>query len=263
MSRTRTAAVFILLLLVGAGCAGAREGGLEPSKRPRASSRSYLTIDVDPAYGQRNQGAAREITLTFSEPIANRDSARAFFAVTPVVKGALEWTAPDRLRFTPSERWAYRTDVSVVLKGGAAGIKSERGHYLAEDFKSFFTVAGDRVIDVDLSDQRLTLLQDEAAVLSCPISSGKAGWNTPTGYFDVYAKDRMIDMASTPEAVEFYRVPEVPFVLWFHGSYSIHGTYWHNEFGRPRSHGCINAPMDAAEFIYDWAPVGTPVNVHE
>ena len=59
-----------------------------------------------------------------------------------------------------------------------------------------------------------------------------------------------------------YDLPGVQWVSWFSGDYSIHGTYWHHNFGHPMSHGCINATDGDAEFIYNWAPVGTPVYIH-
>src|SRR5215207_2486857 len=59
-----------------------------------------------------------------------------------------------------------------------------------------------------------------------------------------------------------YNVPDVPWVLYFTNSgHALHGTYWHNNFGTPMSHGCINLPMDVAAWLYDWAPLGTPVLV--
>jgi lipoprotein-anchoring transpeptidase ErfK/SrfK len=57
-------------------------------------------------------------------------------------------------------------------------------------------------------------------------------------------------------------VPDVPWVLYFTNSgHALHGTNWHNNFGTPMSHGCINLPMDVAAWLYDWAPLGTPVLV--
>jgi lipoprotein-anchoring transpeptidase ErfK/SrfK len=59
-----------------------------------------------------------------------------------------------------------------------------------------------------------------------------------------------------------YDLPNVPHVMYFHKGYAIHGTYWHNNFGRRMSHGCVNANKAAAAWLYNWAPVGTPVKVH-
>jgi len=57
-------------------------------------------------------------------------------------------------------------------------------------------------------------------------------------------------------------VPDVPWVMYFHNSgNAIHGAYWHNNFGAPMSHGCVNLPLDVAEFLFGWAPEGTPVTI--
>lgn len=61
-----------------------------------------------------------------------------------------------------------------------------------------------------------------------------------------------------------YGVDNVPNVLYFSlDAEALHGAYWHNNFGNPMSHGCVNLPLDVAEFLYSWAPLGTPVIVTE
>jgi lipoprotein-anchoring transpeptidase ErfK/SrfK len=94
------------------------------------------------------------------------------------------------------------------------------------------------------------------------VSSGRSPFDTPTGSFTVYAKDVTGDMAGFEGTSEEYYVPSVPYILWFYRGYSIHGAYWHNDFGSVRSHGCVNVPVDAGAWIFNWAPVGTPVYVH-
>jgi lipoprotein-anchoring transpeptidase ErfK/SrfK len=44
--------------------------------------------------------------------------------------------------------------------------------------------------------------------------------------------------------------------------YGLHGTYWHNNFGSPMSHGCVNLSVSDAAWFYDWAAVGTKVVTH-
>ena len=67
----------------------------------------------------------------------------------------------------------------------------------------------------------------------------------------------------------YYYLPGVPWVQFFGNAqipwsrgYSFHGTYWHNNFGHPMSHGCINMKTPDAKWLYDWAPMGTPVNIY-
>jgi lipoprotein-anchoring transpeptidase ErfK/SrfK len=59
-----------------------------------------------------------------------------------------------------------------------------------------------------------------------------------------------------------YYLPDVPWVMFFYDEYGFHGTYWHNNFGSPMSRGCVNLRTEAAEWLYNWASVGTPVNIH-
>ena len=114
-----------------------------------------------------------------------------------------------------------------------------------------------RWIQVDLSDQRLTGWEGSTQVFSYLVSTGKAATPTPTGVFSVQSKrisDRMRG--------EDYNVPNVPYAMYFSGGYAIHGAYWHNQFGTPVSHGCVNVRVDRAERLFNWASVGTPVVVH-
>ena len=61
---------------------------------------------------------------------------------------------------------------------------------------------------------------------------------------------------------EEYNVPDVPDVMYFdNDGNALHGAYWHNNFGTPMSHGCVNLPLDVAHWMYEWAPIGTPVTV--
>ncbi len=59
-----------------------------------------------------------------------------------------------------------------------------------------------------------------------------------------------------------YNLPNVPWVSSFKGAYTIHGTYWHHNFGRVMSHGCVNMLTAQAKMIYDWADIGTKVIIY-
>lgn len=60
---------------------------------------------------------------------------------------------------------------------------------------------------------------------------------------------------------EDYDVPNVPYVMYYDRGYGIHGAYWHNNFGTPVSHGCVNLAPNHAKWLFDWAEVGTKVVV--
>jgi len=113
-----------------------------------------------------------------------------------------------------------------------------------------------RYIDVNLSEQTLYAFDGYTMVNHFLISSGKTG-PTPTGTYSVYGKTRSQTMDGPG-----YSVPNVEWISWWSGDYSIHGTYWHNNFGHPMSHGCINASNGDAEWIYNWDEIGTPVFIH-
>jgi lipoprotein-anchoring transpeptidase ErfK/SrfK len=116
-------------------------------------------------------------------------------------------------------------------------------------------------IVVSVGQQMLWAYKGNKVVLSSYVSTGRAGFDTPVGSYAVLTKLP----SQTMEGViggEYYNVPDVPWVLYFTNSgHALHGTYWHNSFGTPMSHGCVNLPLDVAAWLYDWAPVGTRVRV--
>lgn len=114
-----------------------------------------------------------------------------------------------------------------------------------------------RWIDVDLGEQRVTAYDGASAIRSFVVSTGTAIHPTVTGQFRVYVKYRASDMAGPG-----YYLPGVPYTMYFYKGYAIHGTYWHDNFGTPMSHGCVNLRTSDAEWVFDFAAVGTMVNVH-
>jgi LysM repeat protein len=121
--------------------------------------------------------------------------------------------------------------------------------------------AFERWIDVDLSRQRLTAYEGQRPVYHSWISSGLLQYPTIDGTFYIYVKYESADM-SGGAGDDAYFLPNVPYVMYFHGNYGLHGTYWHHNFGQPMSHGCVNLPTPAAEWLFHWASVGTRVVVH-
>lgn len=122
----------------------------------------------------------------------------------------------------------------------------------------------ERWIEVDLSDQLLRAWDSDQIYLETPISSGLPGTPTPTGEFRVWVKLRASKMEGG-QGRYYYNLPNVPFVMYFENDqipgsrgYGIHGAYWHNDFGTPRSHGCVNVPTSVAEKLYYWATPELP-----
>jgi lipoprotein-anchoring transpeptidase ErfK/SrfK len=114
-----------------------------------------------------------------------------------------------------------------------------------------------RWIDVDLSAQRLTACSGSTPVRSTLVSTGLARTPTPTGSYRICVK-----YTSTSMSGPGYYLPNVPYVMYFYRGYGLHGTYWHANFGRPMSHGCINLPTSEAQWLFYWASVGTQVRIH-
>lgn len=114
-------------------------------------------------------------------------------------------------------------------------------------------------IQVSLKDQRLRAWEGNKLVMEFPISSGK--WAaTPTGTFHIWYKTVSQKMEGGDPAIgTYYNLPNVPHNMFFHNGYAIHGAYWHNNFGHPMSHGCVNAPLDQVAQLFEWTgPVVPP-----
>jgi len=117
-------------------------------------------------------------------------------------------------------------------------------------------------VEVDLSMQYLWAWEGNKVVNQTYVSTGKAGFETPTGTFYILVKYRYDTMAGTIGG-ETYYVPDVPWTMYFTNyGHALHGAYWHNDFGTPRSHGCVNLPLWFAEWLYYWLPYGGRVYIH-
>jgi len=116
---------------------------------------------------------------------------------------------------------------------------------------------GGKWIDVNLSKQRLTAYQGNTPVFSALISAGLPRTPTVVGRFKINTKLRATRMRGPG-----YDLPNVPYTMYFYRGYAIHGTYWHNNFGRPMSHGCVNMRTSDAAWLFNWAPMGTTVVTH-
>ncbi len=111
-------------------------------------------------------------------------------------------------------------------------------------------------IVVQLEKQIATAYENGRVIKSVTVSTGLPGTPTVSGEFSIYVK-RPSQTMSGPG----YYLPDVPYVMYFYQSYGLHGTYWHDNFGEPMSHGCVNLRTPDAEWFYNWAEIGTPVLV--
>ncbi len=114
-----------------------------------------------------------------------------------------------------------------------------------------------RWIDVDLDNQMVYAYEDDTIVREFLVSTGTAAHPTVKGQFHIYLKFRYDDMVGPG-----YYLRDVPYVMYFYKGYGLHGTFWHDNFGTPMSHGCVNMRTDEAAWLYNFAPMGSLVNVH-
>lgn len=125
--------------------------------------------------------------------------------------------------------------------------------------------SAERHIEVDLTHQKVYAIEGGQKVYEFSVSTGK--WApTPTGEFTIWAKVRSQKMSGgVPGTGTYYYLPNVPWVMFFSNNenpgsrgFSLHGTYWHNNFGHPMSHGCVNMRIEDAATLFEWAdPVVT------
>jgi lipoprotein-anchoring transpeptidase ErfK/SrfK len=114
-----------------------------------------------------------------------------------------------------------------------------------------------RWIQIDLASQRLIAWEGSEPVYAVKVSTGKQSTPTRIGAFAVKTKHRATRMSGPG-----YDVTNVPHTMYYFRGYAIHGAYWHNKFGTPVSHGCVNVAVNHAKWLFNWSSVGTPVIVH-
>ncbi len=116
---------------------------------------------------------------------------------------------------------------------------------------------GSRWIEVDLSDQTVTAWDGDEIYLHAYISSGRPGYETPVGHFNIWHMNTEQTMSGPG-----YSLPGVKNNMYFYGDYALHGTYWHNNFGQTMSRGCVNMTDEDAARLYQFVALGMEVWVH-
>ncbi len=150
-------------------------------------------------------------------------------------------------------RWLRSADLRVAVKPRSL---------------PWFASKSRRWIDVSILNQILVLWEGEDPVYATLVSTGKDGLgdpetttSTPQGVFRILQKHVTTTMDSNAADSEF-ELRDVPWVMYFKGGYALHGAYWHDDFGRMRSHGCVNlAPIDA-RYVFEWSSPDVPQHWH-
>jgi len=226
--------------------------------------------------GLTNLGLMLPLQVTFSEPLADRANAASNLKVQTgdgqAISGKWRWIGPRQLRFTPQPAWPASSTIEVSDDG--QHLRSERGGMLTQALIEQFSTGTDRKLFVYLDSQRVDAVENGKVVRTFKVSTGKSKTPTVTGTFYIYDRYRRKRMRSDVAKGQpgFYEVEDVPYTQFFHRDYAFHGAFWHNSFGRPASHGCINMATkdqnkrwpnvsEDAGWLYQWGALGLPVTV--
>lgn len=120
-------------------------------------------------------------------------------------------------------------------------------------------------VAVDLYEQNLVAYVGGAPVMATLVSSGvKNGlWNTRAGTFNVGVRLETSQMSGAEGQPDEYSLDAVPYAQYFDGLISLHGTYWHDSFGFPHSHGCVNLSIADSKWLYGFLGEGSVVHVYD
>lgn len=148
---------------------------------------------------------------------------------------------------------------------------AKEGLRLVETRETFPSIAvgGRKWIDISIRSQVLVAYEGKSPVFATLVSTGRGGTGDPDrdqatvmGTFMIHDKSVSSTMDGDDDRADSFDLREVPFVQYFHRGFALHGAYWHDEFGRARSHGCVNlAPKDAA-FLFEWTDPVVPEGWH-
>jgi hypothetical protein len=158
-----------------------------------------------------------------------------------------------RLRETTEGTWLYADDLVIAEQ---------------RDDPTRFAAEGKKWIDISIKRQLLVAYEGRRPVFATLVSTGIGGMGDPEtthatvrGTFLIHAKHVSATMDGD-EATDTYDLRDVPYIQYFFEGYALHGAFWHDDFGKPRSHGCVNlAPADAA-WLFEWTDPVVPPEWH-
>lgn len=185
-------------------------------------------------------------------------------------KGKMKWTAPLPKVTALELSGEPRTEGGIAYQLTTSGFYVRLGDLLVAAPQVPDDVGpNEKWIDVDLGRQLLVAFEGKHPVYGTRVSSGRrTPWDpehdhpTPTGTFRIYEKHVSTTMDGDVASDGPYSIEDVPWVMYFQGSYALHGAFWHNGFGSPRSHGCVNlSPIDARELFF-WTEPRLPKGWH-
>jgi lipoprotein-anchoring transpeptidase ErfK/SrfK len=223
-----------------------------------------------------NLGLMLPLQITFSEPLIDRANAPSHIKVQThegqAIFGKWKWTGQRLLKFFPQPAWPASSTIEV--SADEQKLRSERGGMLNQTVIEQFSTGTDRRLFVYLDSQRVEAVENGKVIHTFKVSTGKSKTPTVTGTFYIYDRYRHKTMRSDVDQRQqgFYEIQDVPYTQFFHNDYAFHGAFWHNNFGHPASHGCVNMATkvqnkrwpnvsEDAGWLYAWGALGLPVTV--
>lgn len=254
-----------------------RTGVPLPPFKLEVSTAPPLGVSVASA-GMRNLGLAMPVQIDFSEPLLARDAVTQHIQVSTEdgqpIPGKWLWYGKQRVQFRPQPLWPAESTIHVSID--PTGMRSLRGGFLPHPVEARFSTGPDKRIEVYLDKQRVNVIENGTVIRTMKASTGKSKTPTVTGSFYIYARFPTKTMKSTgkkPGDPGYYEVKDVPYAQYFYEGYAFHGAFWHNSFGQPASHGCVNLATrrnnrrtgvnEDAGWLYQWASLGVPVTVYK
>lgn len=153
--------------------------------------------------------------------------------------------------------WWYQLAEGITWSPGPYVLASSLRRIPPEEIGPIAPGQPNKWLYINTTEQRLDCMVGDQVVFSTPTATGVYGMGTPWGEFTIILKRHTSRMMG-----DDYDLPGVPFPVYFTGNgVAIHGTYWHNDYGRRHSHGCVNVPSSAAKWIFRWVEPVTPYDV--
>jgi hypothetical protein len=220
-----------------------------------------------PIEGSSFQGYRIPEDIDFPFALVRREGARAREARGGKLVGGHEVPRHTAIRLSGRQR----------LFDGVLNLETVDGLWLSERYVSRadatkrmpkWAVDGERWIDVSIRKQVLVAYEGTKAVYVTLVSTGEAGLGDPAtskstvqGVFRIFAKHLTTTMSSEVVGEEF-ELKDIPYVQYFEEGYALHAAYWHDDFGIPRSHGCINLSPEDAKWLFSWTQPELPTGWH-
>jgi lipoprotein-anchoring transpeptidase ErfK/SrfK len=196
------------------------------------------------------------------------------------VKGTLTlWKKTENGFFVPAgEQREKRAFLLTGQQGKGGMLETEDGPWIAKESVRLLSVRdgfpsvahGSRKwIDVSIKDQTLVAYVGQNAVFATLVSTGRGEMGDPErdqatvrGTFMIYEKSVSSTMDGDQDRADSYELTDVPFVQYFHKGFALHGAYWHDDFGKARSHGCVNLSAKDSAWLFEWTDPPVPPDWH-